>query len=128
MHGICSTAQKASVTIACSQVNGLVLFHSFFDLLESSHHFGVLYLHNLQLGLERFVLRDLLMVLLIYACKVRDDLGVLLLHLSNLFPPFSTFFIFLLLEDLTLLLNPHLLNLKHLDLVIDVATFHGAQL
>ena len=86
----------------------------------------MLYLHKLQLGLERFVLRDLLLILIIYVCKVRDDLGVLSLHLGNLLPPFSTFFVFLLLEDLALLLNPHLFDLKHLDLVIDVATLHGA--
>ena len=106
----------------------VVLFHSFFNLLETSHHFRVLYLHKLQLGLERFVLRDLLLILIIYVCKVRDDLGVLSLHLGNLLPPFSTFFVLLLLEDLALLLNPHLFDFKHLDLVIDVATLHGAQL
>ena len=53
---------------------------------------------------------------------------MLVLHLGNLLPPFSTFLVFLLLEHLALLLNPHLLYLKHLDLVIDVATLHGAQL
>ena len=53
---------------------------------------------------------------------------MLLLHLGNLLPPFSTLFVFLLLKDLALLLNPHLLYLKHLDLVIYVAALHGTQL
>ena len=62
-HG--STVIKA--TIRAERSSFVVLTQFLFDLLETGHHLRVLYLHKLQLRLERFVLRDLLLVLLIYA-------------------------------------------------------------
>ena len=53
---------------------------------------------------------------------------MLVLHLGHLGLPLSAFLVFLLLKMLALLLNPHLLELEHLNLVIDVLFFHCAQL
>lgn len=53
---------------------------------------------------------------------------MLTLHLCYLALPVGALLVFLLLELFALLLDAHLLDFEHLDLVVDVLLFHGAQL
>ena len=88
----------------------------------------MLHLHLLELTLQLLVLLHLCRVLVIDAVQVLDDFGVLGFHLGDLASPLLAFLVFLLLEDFALLLNALLLELKHLNLVVDVASFDVAQL
>ena len=105
-----------------------ILFQLLLDLLEPAHHLGVLHLHLLKLTLQLLVLLHLGRVLIVDVAQVRDDFSMLVLHGLHLAAPLLTFLIFLLFEKLALLLDALLLKLQHLDLVINVARFHIAQL
>ena len=59
--------------------------------------------------------------------QVSHDFGVLVLHLIDFIPPLDAFLILLLDQEVTLLFNAHLLELEHLNFVIDMLSFHGAK-
>ena len=88
----------------------------------------MLHLHLLELTLQLLVLQHLCRVLVIDAVQVLDDFSVLGFHLRDLASPLLAFLVFLLLEDFALLLDALLLELKHLNLVVDVASFDVAEL
>ena len=53
---------------------------------------------------------------------------MLTLHLLDFRPPLQALLVLLLPEHLALLLDSHLFELKHLDLVVDMLALHGTEL
>lgn len=71
---------------------------------------------------------DLRRVLLINAAQILNNLRMFILHRLNFFAPLLTLFVLLLFQQLTLLLNALFIELKHLNFIVNVATFDIAQL
>ena len=60
--------------------------------------------------------------------QVCHDLAVLVFHLLDFCTPLRALLVLLLAQQVALLLDPHLFELEHLNLVIDVLALHRAQL
>ena len=88
----------------------------------------MLLLHLLQLPLQRLILLNLLLVLVIDSIKVVDYSCMLSFHRLHLGFPCITFVVLLLFQDLTVCFNPLFLKFEHLNFVFPVLLFNVAEL